>query len=192
MARKPAQEALGGVASGVDPAGLKKAAREARKAEKSADDKVDAVAKLFLERYVNRNVGAAWARESERLLRMEIVPKLGVKRLGDIKRADVHDMLDEIVDRGAPIIANRTLAVLRRMCNWAIERGIIAISPCDRIKAPAMEETRDRVLSDDEVRLAWRAFERIGWPFGQIAQLLLLTGARSPEGRNRTRSLERD
>jgi integrase len=109
------------------------------------------------------------------------IPKLGGKRLGDVKRSDVHDLLDAIVDRGAPIVANRTLAVFRRLCNWAIERGIIAASPADKVKAPSAEESRDRVLSDDEIRLAWQAFERIGWPFGPIAQLLLLTGARRDE-----------
>ena len=98
-----------------------------------------------------------------------------------MKKSDIHDLLDEIVDRGAPIVANRTLAVFRRLCNWAVERGIIDTSPCDKIKAPAAEESRDRVLTDDEVRLAWGAFERVGWPFGQIAQLLLLTGARRDE-----------
>jgi integrase len=36
-------------------------------------------------------------------------------------------------------------------------------------------------LSDGEIRLAWRAFEIVGWPFGPIAQLLLLTGARRDE-----------
>ena len=90
-------------------------------------------------------------------------------------------MLDGIVDRGAPIVANRTLAVFRRLCNWAVERGVIDASPCDKIKAPAAEESRDRVLTDDEIRLAWNAFDRVGWPFGPIAKLLLLTGARLNE-----------
>jgi integrase len=85
------------------------------------------------------------------------------------------------VDRGAPIVANRTLAIFRRLCNWSVERGIIAFSPCDKIKAPAAEESRDRVLTDDEIRLAWGAFDSVGWPFGPIAKLLLLTGARRDE-----------
>ncbi len=180
-ARKRAQEALGELAGGVDPAARKKAAREARKAEQSVKDRVEDVAAVFVERYVKRNVGEAWAREAERLLKVEIIPKFGAKRLGDVKRADVHDLLDGIVDRGSPITANRTLAVFRRLSNWAIERGIIAASPCEKIKAPASEETRDRVLSDDEIRLAWGACERVGWPFGPIGQLLLLTGARRDE-----------
>jgi integrase len=180
-ARKRAQEALGDVAGGIDPGALKKAAREARKAEQSVRDRVEEIAAVFVERYVKPNVGDAWARETVRLLKIEIIPKIGAKRLGEVKRGDVHEMLDGIVDRGAPIIANRTLAVFRRLCNWAIERGIIAVSPCDKVRAPATEETRDRVLSDDEIRLAWGAFDRVGWPFGPIARLLLLTGARRDE-----------
>ena len=49
------------------------------------------------------------------------------------------------------------------------------------MKAPAAEESRDRVLSDDEIRLAWNAFDRVAWPFGPLAKLLLLTGARLDE-----------
>jgi integrase len=180
-ARRRAQEALGEVASGKNPAAEKRAARKAQKAASSTADRVATVAASFIDKYVKRNVGESWAREAERLLAKEINPKLGSKRLGEVKKSDVHDLLDEIVDRGAPIVANRTLAVFRRLCNWAIERGVVDASPCDKIKAPAAEESRDRVLSDNEVRLAWDAFEYVGWPFGQIAQLLLLTGARRAE-----------
>ena len=180
-ARRKAQEALGEVAGGNDPSAAKVAARDARKAEQSTADRVAQVAETFVSRYLNRNAGDSWAREGERLLRKEIIPALGSKRLGDVKKSDVHDMLDAIVDRGAPIVANRTLAIFRRLCKWAVERGIITVSPTDKIKAPAAEESRDRVLTDDEIRLACGAFESIGWPFGPIAKLLLLTGARRDE-----------
>lgn len=180
-ARRRAQEALGEIASGKNPAADKKASREAQKAASSTADRVETVAASFIDKYVKRNVGEAWAREAERLLMKEVNPKLGAKQLGEVKKSDIHDLLDEIVGRGAPIVANRTLAVFRRLCNWAIERGIIDVSPCEKIKAPSAEETRDRVLSDDEIRLAWGAFDAVGWPFGQIAELALLTGARRDE-----------
>lgn len=180
-ARRKAEEARGEIAGGKNPAALKRAAREAQKAANSTADRIEAVASAFIDKYVKRNVGEAWAREAARLLAKEIIPTLGAKRLGDVRKSDVHDLLDEIVDRGAPIVANRTLAVFRRLCNWAVERGIIDASPCEKIKAPAAEESRDRVLSDDEIRLAWRAFDAQGWPFGSIAKLLLLTGARRDE-----------
>jgi integrase len=181
VARRKAQEALGEVAGGSDPSATKIAAREVRKAAESTADRVAEVSETFITRYVKRNAGGSWARESERLLRKEVIPALGKKRLGEVKKSEVHAMLDAIVDRGAPIVANRALAIFRRLCNWAIERGIISLSPCDKIKAPAIEESRDRVLTDDEIRRAWGAFESIGWPFGPIAKLLLLTGARRDE-----------
>jgi integrase len=180
-ARRRAQEALGEIASGKNPATDQKVVREAQKAANSTADRVEAVANSFVERYVKRNVGASWARETERLLRVEVIPQIGGKRVGDVTRADIHNLLDEMVDRGSPINANRLLAVLRRMFNWCIERGLVERSPCNKLKAPSPEQARDRVLSDSELRVAWQAFERIGWPFGRIAQLLLLTGARRDE-----------
>jgi integrase len=180
-ARKRAQEAIGDVAGGKDPAAAKKAAREARRAEQSTADRIETVAASFVDRYVRRNVGASWARETERLLRVEVVPKIGGKRIGEVTRTDIHQLLDEMVDRGSPINANRLLAVLRRMFTWCIERGLVERSPCDKLKAPSPEQARDRILGEDEIRVAWQAFEAIGWPFGRIAQLLLLTGARRDE-----------
>ena len=49
------------------------------------------------------------------------------------------------------------------------------------MKAPAPEHSRDRVLSDDEIRWFWKAAEQVGDPFGRLAQLLLLTGQRRNE-----------
>ena len=180
-ARRRALEALGDVAGGNDPAAAKKAAKEARKAEQSADDRVANVAKSFTEKYLKRHVGPGWAREAERLLRKEILPVIGLKRLRDVRRADAIDILDGIVDRGAPFTANRALAVLTRLGNWAVEREIIPASPFDRIKPPAVETSRERVLSDDEIKLVWAAFEAVGHPFGAFGKLLLLTGARRAE-----------
>jgi hypothetical protein len=72
---------------------------------------------------VKRNVGEAWGKEIERLLRVEILPKLGDKQIGMIKKADILDLLDAIVDRGSPITANRAFAVLRQLFNWATDRS---------------------------------------------------------------------
>jgi integrase len=180
-ARKKALEALAQIAGSVDPSAEKKAAKEARKTEQSADDRIDNVAKAFTEKYLKRHVGPGWAREAERLLKKEILPVIGSKRLRDVRRADAIDLLDGIVDRGAPFTANRALAVLTRLGNWAVEREIIAASPFDRIKPPAVETSRERVLSDDEIRYVWAALEAVGQPFCTFGKLLFLTGARRAE-----------
>ena len=179
-ARKRAQEALGDVAGGKDPAAVKQAAKATAKAERAAEvDRVERVVELFIERHAKPKT-RDW-RETERILVNEVVGHWKGRRLSQISRAHVHEMLDTIIDRGAPIGANRVFAQFRKMCRWAIARGIIERSPCEGLTAPSVETRRDRVLDDDEIRLAWRAFEVAGWPFGPIGQLLLLTGARRDE-----------
>jgi integrase len=175
-ARKRAAEALGQVAGGKDPARTKTAARAAAKAE---TDKVERVVELFVERYAKPKT-RDW-RETERMLAKEVAGRWKGKRLSEITRAQVNAMLDEIVDRGTPIRANRVFAQFRKMCKWAIGRGIIERSPCEGVTAPSPENKRERVLGDVEVKLVWEAAGPLGWPFGPIVELLLLTGARRDE-----------
>jgi integrase len=93
----------------------------------------------------------------------------------------VLKLLDSVIDRGAGVMANRVLATIKPLFSFAIDRGLIEVSPCDRVKPPAVEKSRDRVLSDDELRVVWLAAEEQGWPFGTLVQLLILTGARRDE-----------
>ena len=179
-ARKLAREAIGEVAGGKDPAAAKQAAREAAKAEREADeDKVERVVALFIERYAKPKT-RDW-RETERALVKEVVTRWKGKRLSQITRAMVHEMLDQIIDRGAPVRANRVFAIFRKMCNWAVGRGIIQHSPCDGLTAPSPETKRARVLDDEEIRLVWQAAESLGRPFGPFLKMLFLTGARRDE-----------
>jgi integrase len=180
--RQMASDAAQALARGDDPAAAKQQAKlTARAAAEPDRDLVETVAATFVERYAKKQTRERSWRETERLLTREVVGPWRGRRLSAIKRADVHDLLDKIVDRGTPIAANRTLAALRRMCSWAVERGIVDASPCEKVRAPASETTRDRVLTDDEIRGARGAFDGAGWPFGPLAQLLLLTGQRLRE-----------
>jgi len=188
-ARKRAQEALGDVAGGEDPAGAKRAALEAQKAALAAADRVEDVVGAFVTLHLGATAKPSWAKEAERLLRVEVIPKFGKKRLGEITGDGVHNLLRDIAKRGAPITANRTFSVFRKMCNWAMSRDggrLIKTSPCAGVDAPSAEHSRERTLDDAEIKLAWGAFESIGWPFGPIGKLLLLTGAR----RNEVASME--
>ncbi len=82
---------------------------------------------------------------------------------------------------GAPVRANRVFAQFRKMCRWALSRGIIDKSPCDGVEAPSEETPRDRVLADDELRLIWKAASAVGWPFREFTRLLILLGQRRGE-----------
>ena len=115
------------------------------------------------------------------MLRREVAgpwAKLDIKR---ITRREIIALLDGIVDRGSPYTANRVHRLIRRLMNWCVDRGIIETSPCVRLKAPAAETSRDRVLTDDEIRWFWQTAEGYGYPFGPLYQLLLLTGQRRDE-----------
>jgi integrase len=99
------------------------------------------------------------ASEDERILRKDVAPSWGRRKAKDITRRDVIKLLDSIVDRGAPIQANRTLAVVRRMYNWAISRDIVQTSPCHMVEAPSKEAQRDRVLSAAEIQTLWHRLD---------------------------------
>jgi len=60
------------------------------------------------------------------------------------------------VSRGAPIQANRTLEIVRKLFNWAVARDILDANPCYRVPKPSSEHRSDRVLSE-EIRAVWQA-----------------------------------
>jgi integrase len=98
-------------------------------------------------------------REDERILKKDVLPQWGQRKAREITRRNVIQLLDDIVDRGAGIMANRTLAVIRKMFNFAVSRDIVPVSPCLAVRAPAPEQRRDRVLTTDEIRALWHGLE---------------------------------
>jgi integrase len=178
QARDAAREALQAVAKGRDPGAEK---IEAKAAPAVEVDNVEKVFDEFVTRHVRAKNKAQTADNVARIIEREIKPAWKGRSIQAITRRDVRTMLDGMVDRGAPYMANRTHALLRKFFNWAIERDIVQTSPIANTSAPADEESRDRVLSDDEIKLVWHAAKAIGWPFGPMTQLLLLTGQRRDE-----------
>jgi integrase len=164
---------------GPGPCAEKQAAKAAaRAARRQTSDAVEKIIDDFIRLHAKPNT-RDW-KETARLLRQFAEAWEG-RRLAEISKADIHRVLDGIIARGAPVAANRAFAQLRKMCRWAVSRGIIERSPCEGINRPSIETARDRVLSLDELGLVWRAADRLGFPFGPIAKLLVLTGQRRSE-----------
>jgi integrase len=88
-------------------------------------------------------------------------------RAKEITRRDVKDMVEKIAKR-APIMANRTLDLLRRIFKWGIEEDIVAASPCYPIRKPGKEHARSRTLTEDEIKKVWAALD--GATTGKKAQ----------------------
>jgi len=197
QARALAHDALLAIQHGIDPT-------QVRRVEK-ADEKernaltVDAAMIVFLTRY--RGPKKRGVRESTRNLTAHYFglkpdaehPDGWVKRdpaggvlqrwsgrpLASISKADVRELVEAIDDTGRHVTANRTLTALKTFFKFWQKRGDIDISPAELVDAPAAEQSRDRVLSDDEIRAVWKAAGAD--PFGRLVKLLLLTGARRDE-----------
>lgn len=178
-ARTLAAEALTAVAEGRDPSEEKKQAK--REAAEGIKDDVASVVVLFLERYAKQNQRESSFKITKRYLEKDAVAAWKGRSIKDITKGDVIELLDAAVDRGAPVTANRLLAAIRRFFNWCSERGIVDVSPAAGIKAPTAEKSRDRILSDEELSLVWKAADSLGFPFGPFVHLLILTGQRRNE-----------
>jgi integrase len=195
-AREKAREALAALIDGEDPASLAEAKRRAREeAERQRRaGTFAAVAEDFIRRHaMTRRSG----KETAGLIRRELVPAWGERPIGEITRRDVIALVEAIMDRGGdkpapgtrrksggPYAARHALSALRKLCNWAVGRDLIAASPCDRVKAAELHGSpakRDRVLSDVEIRRVWRAACATGYPYGPLIKTLMLTGQRRDE-----------
>jgi hypothetical protein len=130
-ARDKARAWLALLAQGEDPGRVERRRREVERERN--DVTFGAVMEEFLTRHVK---GQRKARDVEREMRKDLLPRWKHKPLSEITRRDVTVMVDALKDRGAPATARNVFGHAKVFFNWAIERGIygIEVSPCDRIK----------------------------------------------------------
>jgi len=102
------------------------------------------------------------------------------RELSTITRMEVSRIIDDMADR-APIGANRTLAYLKAFFSWASGRGYIEVNPICSISKPTREIARERTPTLEEIGEIWVAADQMGYPFGQVIKLLILTAARREE-----------
>ena len=166
-ARMRARESLVKAQAGVNPVEQRRVSeRTAKLAEERKPKSFGTTVDLYLNRYAEKNTRTSTHKETRRVLEHDVRVEWEHRSVTEITRRDVIELLDAIVDRGATVQANRTLAVLRRFFNWTVEREIITASPMAGLKAPTAETARDRALSDGEIRLFWAGCDGMGWPFG--------------------------
>lgn len=112
----------------------------------------------FAEEYM-----ATWAiphkrswRQDRRMLDKDIVPVLGDRPVAQITRLECTAVLDRIRDRGAHEQARRTYALLRRMLQLAVERGLIDANPAQQMgRQLGSAPPRRRVMSKTELATWW-------------------------------------
>jgi integrase len=171
-ARKRARSLLGEVAHDRDPLA------EKRKAAALESDTFRSVAEEYFEREGGKMRSAD---HSQKVLERLVYKRLGKLPIASILRSDVVRLLDHIEDERGPVMADRTLAIIRRIMNWHASRSDDFRSPIVRGMARSENGARTRILDDDELRAVWRAAEAYPGPFDALVRFLLLTGARRSE-----------
>jgi integrase len=172
------------IKEGRDPALVEKEEAEQRRLGdlKKQKNTFGSVADDFIRLRVK---GQRTAADTERTIRRELIKRWGSRPVTEITKADVIAAVEEIADR-APHMARKALGHIRTIFGWAIARDIYGLeaSPTDRLK-PAMligaKQPRQRTLDDHELAALWRSATKMGFPFGDLYRLLLLTGARLDE-----------
>ena len=101
--------------------------------------------------------------------------------IDQIKRTEVVRVLDSLLASGMTGGANRALSSLKKLLNWALDRGVISVNPITGLKPPSPETSRERVLTDAELAQLVRAAREEGYPFGDLLRVLMLTGQRRGE-----------
>jgi integrase len=167
-ARARAQTARSDLETGKDP--------------RSALSKQDTL-KVICEEYFVRE-GAALRTGAFRKTTLErlVYPTLGDTPINEVRRTDIARMLDGIEDKSGPVMADQTLAYLRKVMNWHAARGDDFRSPIvrDMARTKPKERARERTLSDEELRTVWKVAEAQG-VFGHFVRFILFTGARRNE-----------
>jgi integrase len=131
------------------------------------------------ERHYVKERALRTARQIHANFERHVLPAWSGRDFTGIKRGDVADLLNKIVERKGPVAADKVLALLSKLMTWyaanhndytsPIVRGMRRSNPKDR--------ARTRILSDDELRAVWKAAEANG-VFGAFVRLSLLTAQR--------------
>jgi integrase len=197
-ARDKARAWLELLGQGKDPKieEAKAKAKERRKATSTFEQIVRA--------YLERHKALAKHGEATRILEAEFITRWGPRPASDITTEEVADAIRAIVKRGAPYQAHNSLGHLRRAYSWAVnshEFGL-TVSPVDVLRPRELigvKKPRTRTLTDAELRAIWEVCAEgrsptggkrlrasadatvMGFPYGPIVRLLILTGQRENE-----------
>lgn len=160
-AREEARRLFAQVALGHDVAGEKQTRKAEALALMEQEKNALRVSKLADE-YFTRQIMGRWKHPDivRRRIDKDINPCIGHLRVEDVKPRHIDDMLQKIVARGAPTIANDVLRWVRRMFDFAIKRHALEVNPAgafDIADAGGQEQSRERWLTRDELSQFFQA-----------------------------------
>jgi integrase len=180
-ARDKARTWLALIGKGIDPKIAEQRLRA--EAQRRQVTTFGAVAADFLERHV---ANFSRRKDAQRIIEAEFVARWKTRPITEVLPEEVAAVIRTIVKRGATYQAHQAFAMLRLLYRWAIGTGEYGIttSPTERLQPTKLigrREPRDRVLTDDELRCVWESASAMGYPYGPLIRLLILTGLRERE-----------
>jgi len=175
-ARSAHRKALDLVEQGIDPL----AAKQEKKRERISAPTVQQLSEEYIEKHAKPNK-KSW-KADQRTLDADILPAIGKRKAKDITRREVVLLLEKIAER-APVLSNRVLALLRKMFNFAVQRGILNQTPCSNIARIHKEKPKDRSLSKEEVKTLWSDLDTLNIRAAtrNALKLILVTAQRPSE-----------
>lgn len=188
-ARKTAKELAARVSLGYDVAGEKQERKREAIAKIEEENNAWTVAKLADE-YFERTILGRWKHPNIVRSRIEndIKPAIGKMKAEDVRPRDIDEMIQAVVKRGAPTVANDVLRWSKRIFDFGIKRQVVEINPAsafDPSDAGGKEEARDRWLTRDEIIKLFQAMRDKAGTFTiqnvYAVRLLLLLAVRKEE-----------
>lgn len=140
----------------IDPVDAKREAIRQEKAKK--EETFAALEKRYSADAARRKRASTLAYERW-LLDTHILPKLGSRRYADLRRGEIISFIEEVGAATGGITGNRAHAVVRQVLNYALKRDLIDANPALAIDRVFPENSRDRVLNEDEIRKLWAFLE---------------------------------
>lgn len=188
QARKVASDLAAKVALGIDPRQEeldaqaaraeqeRQAAAQAQTADALAFEKVAA---KWLEAYEVDHRPRSYL-QAKSIVDRHLTPALSGKPLPEITRADLQAIIDGIPAKQAATKRN-VYAYASVLFGWATRRHELENNPIAAIDKPKPAASRERVLSDEELAILWKATEAMRGPLRAMYRLLMLTGQRREE-----------
>ena len=188
QARARAKELAAMVDRGVDPRQAELDAVAALdEAQRLADEQAKLDGELLFEK-----VAADWLADYEEHHRPSTVgqakvsvnkylaPKLSGKPMPSIKKADIQAVIDAIPVK-QKATRQQVYAYASILWRWALQKDKVHDNPVPNMAKPPVPEKRNRVLTEDELAIVWKAALTLREPFGSFYRLLILTGQRREE-----------
>jgi integrase len=186
-ARQHARTSMLQARQGINPVAERRHREAADKAAAAAQALTfEKLAGRYLDEYAYLNTKPSSAAESARLLR-RASRYFGDKPVHEITKGNVLALIHQppattTGSAGGRREATNLLIAVRRLYRWAVARDLLFADPTTGIEKPLTRSgERERVLDDGEIVRFWHGCETLGYPFGPLFQLLLLTAQRRDE-----------